>query len=138
MNVLAPLQNNRAPALHQQTERGEHAGRAAAYDEDRLGRMNVLVGRNFIFFECFPHCSRLHAVAIENLAASVERAADNAHGGHPLRLDAQGTASRLPQLGFGRLVAEGKGDFELLHEIQSPYSAARDSGAMSSGANCPA
>ena len=79
----------------------------------------------------------LDTVTVEDFAPGVQGAADNTGLRHAVGLYAQGAGRCLAQFFIRRLVPDGKGDVEFFHE-RSPYSAARESGAISSGANRPA
>ena len=135
--VLAPLQDHGPQPFHQQAQCRKHSGGAAAHHDDGLCVRNVLVGRKLKAIQRLPLRCGLHPVAVEDLTARIERTPHDADLRHPFGLGAERTCGRLPQLRFGGRVPNGKRDFEGFHR-QSPYSAARERGAMSSVANCPA
>ena len=137
VHIFSPLQNDRTPPLHQQAQRSEHPGRTTAYHKHGFRSGHVAIFGKGKLFQGLAPGHGLDTVTVKDFAPGVQGAADNTGLRHAVGLYAQGAGRCLAQFFIRRLVPDGKGDVEFFHE-RSPYSAARESGAISSGANRPA
>ena len=136
VNVHTALQNHGFASLHQEPQRSEHSGGAAAHHNHRFSGSNVLVFRKFVFRQRFLSDGRSrYAVTIEDIAPGIQRAPQDAHLRHAGRRTAQRTRRSCREFGLRRRMPDGEGDLELFH--RSPYSAEREIGAISSGAKRP-
>ena len=121
VDILSALEDDWLQPAGEQLQGGEQSGRAGADDNDRFGRVYVLIFRKLIRLVGLPFPVRLHPVAVQDFLPGIDGTPGDDDGADLLGLDAERLGGRLFQFGLGELLADLFRDLKLLHINNLPF-----------------